>query len=433
MLKRKITEQILEWKKNKNKKCLILEGARQIGKSYIVNYIGEKYYKRFVNINFLISKKYKTIFDEDLDIETIKRKIKSFNEFKDIELNKDCLLFLDEIQECPNALVALKSLSIANEFDVITSGSYLGIKYKEISSFPVGYVEYMKMYPLDFEEFLWAKNVSCDLIKNIKNCFNNRIKIDSIIHNQMTNWFKEYMIIGGMPEVVSSFVKINDFFSIRKIQQDIIQMFFSDAMKYAPTFEKQKIIECFNSIPTQLSKENKKFMFSKIQKNARSKWYYSALNWLVDSNIVNKCVKVNALDQPLNAYEDNDSFKIYLCDNGLLLSMLDDVVVSQILNNEHSIYTGAIFENMIAQMLVVNNHKLRYFERNHTLEVDFILSLNNEINIIEVKSQKNRSKSLSTLMSENNKFKGIVLNYEPTVSFDNNLLKIPWYLAFLIE
>lgn len=430
MLKRKILNELVQWKSNKNKKVLMIEGMRQTGKTFIVNYFANQYFHQYININFLINPKYKAIFDSDLDIESVKQKMKMFNEFSNIEFNNKLLIFLDEIQECPNAIVALKALSQDNNLNVIASGSYLGIKYKELSSYPIGYVKTLKMYPLDFEEFMWALNVSDKIINEMKSCFDNKQPIDQIIHQQAIEWFKQYMIVGGMPEVVNNFIQERNFYKIRDLQKEIINMFFIDAMKYANVTERQKIIECFNSIPQQLAKENKKFMFSKIKTNARSKWYYSSLSWLVDSNIVNKCQLVNKLENPLNAYEINDNFKIYLSDTGLLISLLDDVIVEQIMDNKDFIYKGALYENLIAQILSTNNYKLRYFTRNHTLELDFIISKPNGIHVLEIKSGNNYSKSLNTILNENQNLIGIEFSNN-NISLKQNKLILPFYLSFL--
>lgn len=429
MLKRKIINELVKWKQDKNKKALILEGMRQVGKTYIINYFAKQNYKNVININFLLNDKYKQIFADDLSTSTILEKIKLFNEFKDVDFN-DYLIILDEIQACPNALTALKSFTIDN-IDVIATGSYLGTKYKQVNSYPVGYVQYLELYPLDFEEFLWANDISKEKIEYLKKSFINKTQIDSIVHNEMIELFRKYIIVGGMPEVVKTYVEQHDFYQARKIQNNIINSFYYDVSKYASINETQKIIETFNSIVVQLSKENKKFMFSKINKNARSKWYYSALSWLIDANIVNKCVLINNLMNPLNAYEDIDNFKIYMNDTGLLCSLIDSTIINQIILDQDCIYKGAIYENIISQVFKTNGYKLRYFKRKETLEIDFVINQHDDIVPIEVKAGNNRSKSLLTIINENNHLKGIKLTNN-NIKVTNRIIHLPWYLAWLI-
>lgn len=430
MLRRKIINKFIEWKQNPNKKSLIVEGMRQVGKTYIINYFANQYYKNIVYINFLLNEEYKEIFNQNLSTNKILEKISYFKEFEKNDLHNNCLIILDEIQECPNALVALKSFSI-DKLDVIASGSYLGSKYKQINSYPIGYVEYLKLHPLDFEEFLWANNISENKIEHLKKSFINKTPVDSIVHNEMIELFKKYILVGGMPEVVNEFINSNNIFKARKIQKDINNSFFYDVCKYATISDTQKIIETFNSIIPQLAKDNNKFMFSKINKNARSKWYYSSLSWLIDANVVNKCTLVNKLLNPLNAYEVEDYFKIYMNDTGLLNGLLDDSIVDQILFDQDCIYKGAIFENIISQIFNANDYKLRFFRRNETLEIDFVLNKKNEIIPIEVKAGNNRSKSLLVIIDENKEFHGYKLTNN-NIQIKNRIIHLPWYLAWMI-
>lgn len=431
MLKRKIFDDLIKWKEHQNKKCLIVTGMRQIGKTFIIKEFGKKCYKNFIYINFIMNDKYKLIFDEELNIDKILQKIKYFEEFKNIDLNEECLLFLDEIQECPQAIVALKELTTSKKIHTIASGSYFGIKYKQRISFPVGYVSFLTMKPLDFEEFLWAMEVNQNIIDELKSSFINNTKVSDVLHNLMIELFSKYIIIGGMPDVINSYIQNKDFFIARKVQKDIVQSFIYDISKYASINEVQKILESFNSIPMQLAKENKKFMFSKIKKNARSLWYYGSIQWLIDSNIVNKCNSITQIKQPLNGFENNDDFKIYMNDTGLLLSMLDDSIVNIIINNQDSTYKGGIYENVVSQILSANGYKLRYFTRNNTLEIDFVIEKNDVLIPIEVKAGNNKSKSLITILNENPDLIGYKLTNE-NISIKKQYIKLPWYMLFLI-
>ena len=437
MLKRKILDKLLEWKSNKDKKSLIIEGARQVGKTFIINYFGNNYYEQFIYINFLSNPKYKEIFIDNIDFKNVINKLKRYPEFKNINFDNECLLFIDEIQECPEAITSLKFLTINEKFNVIASGSYLGLKFNKNANFsyPVGYIEVIKLNPLDFEEFLWANDVQLNDIKEIKECFNNKKKINNELHQYMIEKFKQYILVGGMPAAINEFIKEENYFKVREIQKQIIEYYFNEANRYANTSDKLKIRECLLSIPNQLSKENKKFMFSHLNNNARSKWYMSAIQWLIDSNIVNICKWISRIENPLNAFEITSDFKLYMSDTGLLCSMIDDSIINLVLaKNENFIFKGALYENMISQILIANNFKLRYFKPNQSLEIDFILSFQkgNPI-LLEVKSGNSRSKSLFTFLDKNKNLIGIKCTNE-NINFKNNqILNIPWYLLFVIN
>lgn len=437
MLKRKILDKLLEWKSNKDKKSLIIEGARQVGKTFIINYFGNNYYEQFIYINFLSNPKYKEIFTDNIDFKNVINKLKRYPEFKNINFDNECLLFIDEIQECPEAITSLKFLTINEKFNVIASGSYLGLKFNKNANFsyPVGYIEVIKLNPLDFEEFLWANDVQLNDIKEIKECFNNKKKINNELHQYMVEKFKQYILVGGMPAAINEFIKEENYFKVREIQKQIIEYYFNEANRYANTSDKLKIRECLLSIPNQLSKENNKFMFSHLNNNARSKWYMSAIQWLIDSNIVNICKRISRIENPLNAFEITSDFKLYMSDTGLLCSMIDDSIINLVLaKNENFIFKGALYENMISQILIANNFKLRYFKPNQSLEIDFILSFQkgNPI-LLEVKSGNSRSKSLFTFLDKNKNLIGIKCTNE-NINFKNNkILNIPWYLLFVIN
>ena len=437
MLKRKILDELLEWKSNKDKKSLIIEGARQVGKTFIINFFGNNYYEQFIYINFLSNPKYKEIFIDNIDFKNVINKLRRYPEFKNINFDNECLLFIDEIQECPEAITSLKFLTINEKFNVIASGSYLGLKFNKNANFsyPVGYIEVIKLNPLDFEEFLWANDVQLNDIKEIKECFNNKKKINNELHQYMVEKFKQYILVGGMPAAINEFIKEENYFKVREIQKQIIEYYFNEANRYANTSDKLKIRECLLSIPNQLSKENKKFMFSHLNNNARSKWYMSAIQWLIDSNIVNICKRISRIENPLNAFEITNDFKLYMSDTGLLCSMIDDSIINLVLaKNENFIFKGALYENMISQILIANNFKLRYFKPNQSLEIDFILSFQkgNPI-LLEVKSGNSRSKSLFTFLDKNKNLIGIKCTNE-NINFKNNqILNIPWYLLFVIN
>ncbi len=437
MLKRKILDRLLEWKYDKEKKSLIIEGARQVGKTFTINNFAKNNYSQFIYINFLFNPQYKEIFIDNINSENIINKLKRYSEFKDFNFDNETLLFLDEIQECPEAITALKFFTISKKIDVIASGSYLGLKFNKNSNFsyPVGYVDIMKLNPLDFEEFLWAIDVNQKDIEELKDCFNNKKKIDNNLHQYMIEKFKQYILIGGMPEAINVFLKTEDYFKVREVQSQIIEYYFNEANRYANQADKSKIRECLLSIPNQLSKENNKFMFSHINNNARSKWYMSAIQWLIDSNIVNICKRVSNVENPLNAFESSDDFKLYMSDTGLLCSMIDESIINLILSkNENFIFKGALYENLISQILVASNFKLRYYKPTQALELDFVLSFRkgNPI-VLEVKAGRTTSKSLTTFLANKENNIGIKCTIENIYIKNNNILVMPWYLLFLVK
>ena len=263
MLERKITDILLEWKKEDKKPCLLIRGARQVGKTFIIDDFAKKNYENYIYINFELTPEYKKIFDGNLDIKTLIMKLEVTFPDKNIVPNKT-ILFLDEIQSCPNARTALKSFALDGRIDVISSGSLLGLYYKEVTSYPVGYERVIDLYPLDFEEFLWGVGIKKDTIEYAKECFNNIKPMDEYILKQLSEQFKMYMLVGGMPNIVNEYIKTNSLSKVLMFQKAIVENYLLDVVKFAETNNKQKIINSFNSIPIQLSKKNKKFLYSGV-------------------------------------------------------------------------------------------------------------------------------------------------------------------------
>lgn len=431
MLKREILQKLQDWKQNKNKKCLIVQGARQIGKTYIIEYFGKNSYENFIELNFVENPSFCKIFEGDLDINTILANFSLYTPFASKLVPNKTLIFLDEIQACPNARTALKFFAIDKRFDVIASGSLLGISYEKVASYPTGYVEFLDMYPLTFIEFLWANNVSDDVISIIYNCFKNHEKVNDAMNLKLLEYFKQYIVIGGMPEVVNDFVNNHNYENVLKIQRNILIDYQNDIAKYAESTEKVKARACFLSIPAQLSKENKKFLYSVVEKNSKSKKYLGSINWLVDAGIVNMCVNLTTLSLPLVVYAQNDYFKLYMADTGLLVAMLDDGTNAQIIDGDIGIFKGAIFENVVAQILIANHNKLYFYTKNNSLELDFVVSKNGKIIPIEVKANNNKAKSLALTLKQNPNMTGIKLVYG-NVGEKDNLLTLPIYMVMFL-
>lgn len=431
MLKRKIEDELMTWKNNQNKKCLIIEGARQVGKTYIIKHFAEQNYENYIELNFVSTPSFCKIFDGDLDIETILANISLYTAFGDKLIPHKTLIFLDEIQVCANARTALKFFALDGRYDVISSGSMLGINYSKVASYPTGYVEFLQMHPLTFEEFLWANGVDDKIISILKNCYDTKAKVNDAMNDKMLELFRQYIVIGGMPDVVNSFVTEHNYATVLKLQRGIIKDYENDIAKYAESTEKVKAKACFRSVPAQLSKENKKFMYGVVEKNSKSSKYLGSINWLIDAGIVTICKNLSALDLPLVGYAEENYFKIYMNDTGLLVSMLDDGTNAQIIDGNLGIYKGAIFENAIAQILGSHDIPLYFFNRNNTLELDFVLSKNASVFPVEVKSANNKAKSLRTILNENSDMCGIKL-IDGNTGEKDRMTTYPLYMAMFL-
>lgn len=409
MLKRKIYQSLIEWKKQTEKMCLVVKGARQVGKTFIIDKFARENYENYVYINFDENPGYKVIFDGDLDVNNLIKQISLRVPNVSLVPHKT-IIFLDEIQNCPNARTALKFLALDKRFDVIASGSLLGINYKEVESFPVGYTEQLEMYSLDFEEFLWANGIEEQSILDVKEFFDKKEVVPQAMHERMMELFKEYIVVGGMPRVVNDFVKNHNFANVLKIQKAIISDYEDDIAKYADGSEKAKARACFLSIPKHLSKDYKKFRYSLVMPSGSSRKYAGSLMWLYDAGIINFCHNLEIPQLPLEGNSKSDTFKVYMRDTGLLVAMLDEGTQEDIIDGNLGIYKGAIYENIIGDVLAKKGKKLYYFEYNSTLEVDFFIRYERVITAIEVKSSGNsKSKSLETLMEKYGVKKGIKL------------------------
>ena len=432
MLKRKIEQELLNWKNKKDKMCLVIKGARQVGKTYIIDKFARENYSNYIYINFDETPSYKDIFKGDLDPETL---------IKQITLNipnvnlvpNETIIFLDEIQNCPRARTALKFLSIDKRFDVIASGSLLGINYEEVPSFPVGYVENLEMYSLDFEEFLWANGISENGIAYLKEYFDKNEEIPSATHNKMINLFREYIVVGGMPRVVNEYISTHNFSKVLKMQRDIVDNYLDDIAKYAISSEKAKARECFLSIPKQLAKDYKKFQYTLIDENGSTRKYAGSLMWLYDAGIINYCYNLRNLELPLEGNSIDNQFKIYMNDTGLLVSMLEEGTQKDLIDGNLGIYKGAIYENIIADVFHKLGKKLYYFEYRNRLEMDFIIRYHDKVTAVEVKSAENtKSKSMTNIIQNWNVKQGIKLSSK-NIAGNEIVRNYPLYMAMFLK
>lgn len=416
MIKRKMYKYLINWKQKKDKSALIIKGARQVGKSYLVREFGRNEYEGYIEINFLKNPLYKNIFKGDLSAEEIFKRLSAYIPNLKIIPFKT-LLFLDEIQVCAEARTAVKFLVEDGSVDVISSGSLLGLSYledddknvTEPTSLPVGYEEQITMYSLDFEEFLWAKGYNDDAIAYLKDFYISNKEVSKELNDKYLELFREFMIVGGMPEVVQTFIDTNNFQEASKIQGKILADYQDDISKHAKGQEKIKVRQCYDSIPKQLAKEYKKFQYSVVEKGKTSKKYGGSIKWLCDSSLVNKCSNVNEAYIPLLAYEMDDQFKLYLNDTGLLLYLYGTETKLAILNNTlKGNAKGGIYENIISESLLKRGYKLYYYKtQNSSMEIEFVIEKNGEVIPIEVKAGNDSTPSLNSFINK----------YHPKVSY----------------
>ena len=403
MLKRKITHSIKKWVDSKSRKCLVIQGARQTGKTYIVERFAEENYEEIVEINFKQIPSAMDIFSDDLTVDNMIMAMRFRFPEKKIIPGKT-LIFLDEIQECQEAITSLKFWALDNRFDVIASGSLLGIDYKRASSYPVGYVDYLKMYGIDFEEFLWGMGISEDMIMNLCRYIDSKDIVPEAIHSQMMKYFRQYIAIGGMPEAVQKYIDTRDFREVDRIQRSLLQGYQYDIAYYATAEEKVKAEKCYLSLAKQLlDKENHKFQYKEVEHGGRAQKYFSSIEWLLRADMVHLCKRVTDIRFNLDNYARDDFFRAYTTDLSLLMAMKDFSLKQHIIENTlDGNSKGGIFECAIADVLYKKGYQL-YFYKNETTkkEIDVIIQKDGKVIPIEVKSGNTRANSLKTIMKNN--------------------------------
>ena len=435
-LKRKIDKYLSDWKNNDNRKPLIVKGPRQIGKTESIKRFAENNYKSVIEINFVTSEKYKMITADGYDADSIIKNI-SLIEPSYRFIPNETIIFFDEIQEYPEIATSLKFFNIDGRFDVICSGSLLGINYKRIESNSVGYKIDYDMYSLDFEEFLWAKGYSDDVINDMLKAMVELKPFSELQHTIFSSLFLDYCILGGMPAVVKEYIKNKTFEGTLEIQRQLIADYQEDIRKYAVGLDQTRITNVFNSIPFQLAKENKKFQLSKVEKGARFKDYRGCIEWLQDAGMIHMCYCLNSPELPLKGNYDPDKFKIYFCDTGLFVALLDDEAQEDLRANKNlSVYKGALYESIVGEALVKSGYGLYYYKKdNGTLEQDFFVRTSNSLIPLEVKSTNNKSRSLSALVS-NEKYSDIEYGIKlcaGNIGFNNGIYTFPYYCTFLLK
>ena len=435
-LKRKIDEFLINWKNDKDRMPLIVKGARQIGKTDAIINFARNNYKYVVDINFVLQKEYKTIFDNGFEVDTIIRNISMINNdfyFKPGET----LLFFDEIQDCINCATSLKSFNIDKRYDVICSGSMMGINYSEIESNSVGNKQDYEMYSMDFEEFLWAKGYSNNQIEDLYKCMKELKPLTQTVYDMMLLNFRDYMILGGMPAVVSKYIENKNFSGILNLQEQILKDYEEDISKYASGFDKAKVLNAFRKVPVFLGNENRKFLVSKITTGARNRDYFGVADWLSDAGIINISYCLEECSLPLGGNYNPDNYRLYFADTGLLIASLDDEAQDDLRKNKNfNTYKGAIYENIISDMLVKSGYKL-YFYKNEkgTIEMDFFVRDADSLIPVEVKAGDNSTKSLNNLI-DSNQYKDILYGIKlcnKNIGFNGKIYTFPYFLTFLLK
>ena len=432
MLKRKITKQLWDWKSAKKKKCLLVLGARQVGKTYAVQNFGKSAYKEMLTINFKERETDRSIFEGDLSVDSMLTALRfRYPNMKFIP--GQTLIFLDEIQECPEAITSLKFWTIGR-FDLIASGSLLGIDYKRSSSYPVGYVEYLRMFGLDFEEFLWAKGVEEDLISKLYDLFCEQIPVSDAIHSAMMSYLREYLALGGMPEVLSIYLEQRDYRMADRIQRELLRGYLYDIAHYAKSEEKVKAEKCYLSLSKQLlDKENHKFQYKEVEKGGRAQKYFSSIDWLSTADMVSLAYLTRDVQYELSDYIREDFFRAYTTDLSLLLAMKDFSLKQHIVENTLIQNTkGGLYECLLADILIKKELPLYFYKNEVTKkEIDFLTEKEGKIIAIEVKSGKGKAKSLEWLLAR----KSIGQAYkfhEGNIGKENGVLSLPLYMAMYL-
>ena len=398
-LVRKADAFLREWKKNPDRKPLIIKGARQVGKTETIRTFARENYKNVIEINFITEPSYKVIVEEGFSAEHIIKLISRIDPTKHFEEN-ETLIFFDEIQDFPEIATALKFFKENGKYDVICSGSLLGVQYQRIASISVGYKTDYQMYSMDFEEFLWAKGYSEEAISDMLCHMLEGVAFSEAEQVIFSNLFLEYCILGGMPAIVSSYIERETFEGSLDLQHQLLVDYENDIVKYAQGLDKAKILSVYRSIPAQLAKENKKFQYSKVSKGGRSKNYMGCVEWLKDAGLINVCECLQFPELPLKGNVDESKYKVYISDTGLLVASLDDESQIDLRANKNlGIYKGALYENFVAEALVKQGYGLYYYSKdNSTLEEDFFIRSANELIPVEVKANTNRAKSMRQLI-----------------------------------
>ena len=435
-LRRKIDALLADWAANEEHMPLIIKGARQIGKTEAISHFAGQHYRNVIVINFVLQKEYRSIFADGYEVNAILRNISFLNPALKLEPG-NTLIFFDELQACPDCATSLKAFGLDGRYDVICSGSLMGINYKEIESNSVGFKEDITMYPLDFEEYLWAKGYSDEQVEILYQHMKDLKPLPGTAMSVLGEAFREYMILGGMPAVVWSFIQKGNYSGTLAMQKQLLLDYEEDITKYAQGLDQTKILNVYRKIPVFLGKDNKKFQISKVAHGARSREYVGVADWLGNAGIVNICYCLEHPELPLKGNFDPDNYRMYYGDTGLLIASLDDEAQADLRQNRNfGVYKGALFENIVAQMLVAQGYGLYFFRnRTATLEMDFFIRDADSLIPVEVKSANGATKSLNALI-DNDAYPDIkhgIKLCDANIGYNGKFITFPYALTFLLK
>ena len=451
MLRRRISDKLIEWKANPNHLPLVIMGIRQCGKTFIAQQFASENYKHVVYINFFKEEQRKSAFYGSKDVDNIIMLLSAQMRTAKFVPGETCII-LDEIQECPEARTSPKFFMEDGRYDIIATGSLLGVlgygqeqkkrrkggaakQEKSSTSIPVGYEEIVEMYPLDFEEFLWANNMSEEVINVLRRCLVEETPVPLGIHVAMKTLLYRYVAVGGLPAAVNALLETNNMNAVNTVWHSILKEYRSDMVKYADDKDKPHIRACFNAVPKQLAKDNKKYQWSKVEKGGRGEYYKDSLQWLEDADIVRRCYNSHITGLPLEGNAMDNVFKVYTADIGILVAMLGGTTRADILQGNLGGYKGAIFENLMADTLIKKGQNLYYFQKDSGMELDFLIRYKGECVPVEVKARTAQAKSFSTVRKHPEKYgvKHFIKFGDYNVGREGDLLTLPTYMQFLLD
>ena len=435
MLRRKIDKFLVDWKNNKDHQPLIVFGARQIGKSTSIHNFIINNYENVIEIDFKKQPEYKSIFKEGYEPEKILKAISIINpNLKAVPYKT--IIFFDEIQDYPDATTSFKTFKQDGRYDVIASGSMLGVQVKSINLNPAGFEERYHMYSMDFEEYLWAKGYKDDQIEELYQKLIKLEPLDDLTHETLSKLFKEYIFVGGMPKAVQLFIDEKNFFNVFSRQKELVSDYEDDIIQYVDGLDISKVKTIYRSITPQLAKDNHKFQITKLPHKPRSRDYEGVYNWLVDAGIINVSYNLSELNIPLSSYEDDSFYRLYYADHSLFIATIDEESREDLMiNGNMEIYSGALYESIISSSLVKQGIKPYFYKnKDSTIELDFIIRAKNVIVPIEVKKKKGNTKSLRSLINDKNSpiKKGIKLSLS-NIGYDGDIITIPYFLSFFLK
>lgn len=447
MFRRKILDDMIEWKKSglSKKKALVIKGLRQVGKTYIARYFAKEYYGNEIYLDFASHPTLKEVFEGDHDIDRIMLDLSAKLPGTKF-VPGDTVIIMDEVQKCPKARASVKSFIMDGRYDVICTGSLMGIKGYDKNirgDVPVGYECIRHLKSMDFEEFLWAKGIDTEVIGAVRKSFAEEKPVSVAIHQSMMRNYREYLCIGGMPGIVQTYLSTNNMDSVLSEQRDLLEEFKDDFGKHLDHDGNEsvdntllaRIKMVFGSIPSQLSKENKKFQYSTIKKGSRANDFLSAIQWLHDYGLIELCNNLSIIQTPLEGNKVDGAFKVYMQDSGLFVSMLEKGSADDILSGRMNIYKGAVYENIVADAFVKNGRPLYYYNREGRMEIDFVTRMDGRVCLVEVKSTSGNVKSAKTVLEDKDTY-GVdqcVKFCDRNVGRDGEVLTLPYYMAFLLD